>query len=247
LRFVPKANYCHSMPGRLRILIVEDEAPVRNVLTRCLELAGFSVSQATDGEMGLAMALRENPDLLILDVDLPQLDGMTVCVRLRERSFVTPILMLTGKSKVEDRVAGLNAGADDYLGKPFAADEFLARVNALLRRHHRTGKARTILQIGNARIDLEERTATRSARPLMLTKTEYALLAVLAANVGKPVSRETILSEVWGYTRLPATRTVDTHIWRLRKKIGDEGESPRWIKQVHGRGYCLSLPGDVSL
>ena len=235
------------MPARLRILVVEDEAPMRNVLTRCLELAGFSVLQAADGELGLGMALSEKPDLLILDVDLPRLDGMTVCVRLRERSFVTPILMLTGKSKVEDRVAGLNAGADDYLGKPFAADEFLARINALLRRHHRAGKAPAILQIGTTRIDLEGKTATRSAQPLMLTKTEYALLAVLAANAGKPVSRETILGKVWGYTRMPATRTVDTHIWRLRKKIGDEGESPRRIKQVHGRGYCLSLPGNVSL
>src|SRR5687767_1816899 len=114
------------MPARLRILIVEDEAPVRNVLTRCLELTGFSVLQASDGEAGLAMALREHPDLVILDVDLPQLDGVTVCARLRERSFGAPILMLTGKSEVKDRVAGLNAGADDYLGKPFAADEFVA-------------------------------------------------------------------------------------------------------------------------
>ena len=109
------------------------------------------------------------------------------------------------------------------------------------------GKAPTILQIGDTRIDLDEKTATRNAQPLTLTKTEYALLALLAANAGKPVSRETILSEVWGYTRPPATRTVDTHIWRLRKKIGDEGESPRWIRQVHGRGYCLTLPSDVSL
>lgn len=234
------------MPASLRILIVEDEAPVRNILTRCLELAGFRVLQGTDGEMGLDTALREMPDLLILDVDLPKLDGVTVCARLRERSFTPPILMLTGKSKVEDRVAGLNAGADDYLGKPFAADEFLARVNALLRRRHHAGKAPAILQIGDTRIDLDEKTATRSAHPLDLTKTEFALLALLAAHAGKPVSRETILNEVWGYTRPPVTRTVDTHIWRLRKKIGDEGESSRWIKQVHGQGYCLSLPRDVS-
>jgi DNA-binding response OmpR family regulator len=152
--------------------------------------------------------------------------------------------MLTGEATLHDRVIGLNAGADDYLGKPFAAEEFLARVNALLRRHQRmsAGASRPILQLGETRIDLTHMTATRAGQPLQLTKTEYALLNVLASASGNPVSRDIILSVVWGYTRIPTTRTIDTHVWRLRKKIGDDGDSPQWIKLVHGRGYCMPIP-----
>ena len=228
------------MSAQRRILIIEDEAPMSILLERCLKLAGFSVMHADDGPTGLTLALEQKPDLLILDIDLPRMNGMEVCTRLRDRNFVAPILMLTGKSLVEDRVAGLNAGADDYLGKPFSADEFLARVNALLRRQNRAAAGPSALRLGDTTIDLVQKTAKRAEHPLHLTKTEYAILDLLASKEGEPVPRETILNVVWGYTRLPTTRTVDTHIWRLRKKIGDDGEVPRWIKQVHGFGYCLS-------
>jgi two-component system, OmpR family, response regulator MprA len=228
------------MPVQPRILIVEDEENLSRMLEICLKRAGFRVLHAKDGETGLELALHERPDLVILDVQLPNLDGLAVCTRLRERSFVSPILMLTSKSMVQDRVTGLNAGADDYLVKPCSMEELLARVNALLRRHQRMTAVPSILQLGAIKIDLIQKTATRADRPLPLTKTEYALLQVLASHEGKPVSRENILNVVWGYTRIPTTRTVDTHIWRLRKKIGDDGESPRWIKLVHGSGYCLS-------
>src|SRR5688572_26479343 len=213
--------------AQLRILIVEDERAVSLILERCLRLAGYRVLQAEDGETGLTMALREQPDLLVLDVRLPGLDGIAVCARLRQRAFVSPILMLTSKAMVQDRVIGLNAGADDYLAKPFAADEFLARVNALLRRQQRTMARPVVLEFGDVQIDLVQKTAVRAGYPLALTKTEYAMLELLATHMGKPVSRENMLDVVWGYTRIPTTRTIDTHIWRLRKKIGDDGESPR--------------------
>ena len=229
-----------------RILIIEDERAVSQVLESSLKLEGFRVLQAEDGRRGLDLALAERPDLLILDLRLPDLDGVAVCERLRELGFESPILMLTSKTMVQDRVTGLNAGADDYLAKPFAADEFLARVNALLRRRNRTAPRNAVLQLGDVSINLAEKTAERAGAPLALTKTEFALLELLASNEGKPVSRENMLDVVWGYTRIPTTRTIDTHIWRLRKKIGDDGESPQWIKLVHGRGYCLALPENPS-
>jgi two-component system, OmpR family, response regulator MprA len=232
------------MPAQPRILIVEDERIVSQVLERCLKLEGYRVLLADDGEAGLNMALKERPDLVVLDIRLPGLDGVAVCARLRQVGFESPVLMLTSKTMVQDRVTGLNAGADDYLAKPFASDEFVARINALLRRRTRAAAASRpgLLKLGDVHIDLAEKYATRAGQPLALTKTEYSILELLASHEGKPVSRENMLDVVWGYTRLPTTRTIDTHIWRLRKKIGDDGESPRWIKLVHGRGYCLSLP-----
>jgi two-component system, OmpR family, response regulator MprA len=229
-------------PPQPRILIVEDDQAVRSVLEHCLKRAGYRVLQADNGNDGMKVALQESPDLLVLDIRLPGLDGVAVCSRLRQLAFESPILMLTGKALVPDRVAGLDAGADDYLAKPFAAEEFLARVKALLRRQRRTSAPPAVLELGSTRIDLFHKKATRDGKPLALTKTEYAVLALLAANMGKAVSRENMLDVVWGYTRLPTTRTIDTHIWRLRKKIGDDGEAPQWIKLVQGRGYCLSLP-----
>jgi two-component system, OmpR family, response regulator MprA len=232
------------MPAQSRILIIEDERIVSQALERCLKLEGYRVLLADDGEAGLNMALKERPDLVVLDIRLPGLDGVEVCARLRQIGFESPVLMLTSKSMVQDRVTGLNAGADDYLAKPFASDEFIARVNALLRRRTRAVAASrpSLLKFGDVHIDLAEKSATRAGEPLALTKTEFAILELLASHEGKPVSRENMLDVVWGYTRIPTTRTIDTHIWRLRKKIGDDGESPRWIKLVHGRGYCLSLP-----
>jgi DNA-binding response OmpR family regulator len=226
-----------------RILLIEDERTIIDTIELCLKHEGYRVLQATDGERGLHLAQTEKPDLVILDITLPRVDGLEICRRLRDRQFEAPILMVTGKGQIDDRVTGLNAGADDYLPKPFSARELIARVNALLRRQQRTSSGPRVLELGETRIDLSDKRATRAGQPLALTKTEYGMLELLARPPGRAVSRERMLDLVWGYTRFPTTRTVDTHIWRLRKKIGDDGETPRWIKPVHGLGYCLELSG----
>jgi two-component system, OmpR family, response regulator MprA len=230
-----------------RILIIEDDQQISSTLAVCLHREGYRPIECFDGKTGLDLALRERPDLLILDLDLPVLGGMQVCSELRRLRFESPILMLTGRALVDDRVMGLDAGADDYLAKPFVPREFLARVRALLRRKERIEVAEQVLEFGGVRIDLAEKRATRDGEPLTLTKTEYLLFELLAKSLGQPVSRETILDVIWGYTRFPSTRTVDTHIWRLRKKIGDGGERPRWIKSLPGRGYYLDLTASPAI
>lgn len=225
-----------------RILTIEDDRPLSSMLTFCLERHGYRVIESFDGEEGLGLALRERPALVVLDLDLPKLNGIAVCNELRRLHFNAPILMLTGRSHVDDRVTGLDAGADDYLGKPFVPRELLARIRALLRRNERDERTATVLELGPVRVDLGKRTAFREGQPLAFTKTEFALLELLASRPGQPVSRETMLDVVWGYTRFPSTRTVDTHMWRLRKKIGDAGEENRWIICIAGQGYQLVQP-----
>ncbi len=229
------------MPSPLaRILIVDDDPQLLFVVRVALERQGYRVFEAPDGKAGLDLALTERPDLLVLDIDMPGLTGIEVCQELRRLHFEAPILMLTGRTLLDDKVTGLNAGADDYLAKPFEPREFLARVQALVRRHHRTTEQPAILVFDQLVIDLRRRAAHQAGKPIEFTKTEFAILELLAKSPGRPVSRETLLDIVWGYTRFPNTRTVDTHVWRLRKKIGDGGDEPRWIKRVHGQGYLLA-------
>lgn len=229
-----------------RILIVEDDASLMFVVRTVLENHGYRIIQADNGGTGLELALKEHPDLVVLDVDMPVLSGIEVCQELRRLHFAAPILMLTVRQHIEDKVTGLNAGADDYLGKPFDGRELLARVQSLLRRRSRQEGECLVLDLGDVHVDFGRKTATRAGQPLALTKTEYALLALLARHPSQTVSRETILDVVWGYARFPNTRTVDTHIWRLRKKIGDDGDEPRWIKRIHGQGYSLMTPPATS-
>lgn len=228
------------MSSQPRILVVEDDRGVIQAIELALKDRGYRVMFAMDGKIGLETALRERPDLVILDVGLPTLDGVDVCRQLRQLQFDTPILMLTTKALVEDRVTGLNAGADDYLAKPFALAELYARINALLRRRRKEERP-SVIEFGDVRVDFGQKSATRAGKPLALTKTEYALLDLLARHAGQPVSRESMLDVVWGYTRFPTTRTIDTHIWRLRKKLGDDGDEPKWLRPVHGQGYCLRV------
>ncbi|SRR6266568_426057 len=223
-----------------RVLAVDDDSEMLRLVKTCLEKDGYRVLEASDGERGLQMALQEKPDLVILDLVMPKLTGLAVCTELRRLNFSSPILMLTGKREVEHRISGLSSGADDYLPKPFDIRELLARVKALLRRRQRTEQKPFLLKLGEVQVDLERRTAQRGARQMKLTKTEFALLELLAKNAGKSVSREQILDSVWGYTYFPTTRTVDTHIYRLRKKLGDDAEQPKWIQRIHGEGYALS-------
>jgi DNA-binding response OmpR family regulator len=222
-----------------RILIIEDELPMRTALEDCLAAEGFRVISAADGKRGLARALEEKPDLILLDVMMPKLDGLSLCAELRRVGHASPVLMLTAKGQVRDRVNGLNCGADDYLVKPFSSDELLARVRALLRRAQRDDAAATELTLGDTRIDFVRQTATRKRTELHLTAKEFAMLRLLADAAGETITREKFLDVVWGYAAFPTTRTVDMHVASLRRKIEPNADEPRWIKTVHGVGYRL--------
>jgi DNA-binding response OmpR family regulator len=222
-----------------RILIIEDETPMRTALADLLAAEGYRTLTAADGESGLKRALLEKPDLILLDVMMPKLDGFAVCAGLRRLTNDVPVVMLTAKGQIEDRVNGLDAGADDYVVKPFSSEELLARVRALLRRVERKSKARTKLKLGEMEIDLPRQIATRVGKPMHLTAKEFAMLRLLAEAEGEPVTRERFLDVVWGYGAFPTTRTVDNHIASLRAKIEVNPDSPRWIKTVHGVGYKL--------
>ena len=215
---------------------------MRASICQCLQTEGYRVLEAVDGVHGLEMIAKEKPALVILDVMMPNLTGLEVAAELRRLDLTIPVLMLTSRNAISEKVDGLNAGADDYLGKPFDRRELVARVQALLRRQGtmQMKEAMSVLRFGEVEVDLAKRAATKGKSPLPLTRTEYALLELLAKNMGAPVARDLILDVVWGYTYFPSTRTVDTHIWRLRKKIGDNGETPRWLKKAQGEGYILT-------
>lgn len=211
---------------------------MRRALEDCLVGHGYRVLAASDGSEGLDRALQEKPDLVLLDIMMPQMSGITVCESLRQAGASMPILMLTAKGQVEDRVEGLDAGSDDYLVKPFSTAELLARVRALLRRKQQSDPPKQ-LQLGEVQIDLARQQASNHGQPLELTAREYAMLNLLAQAGGAPVSRDQFLDRIWGFTAFPSTRTVDTHILQLRKKIETEPASPQWILTVHGIGYRL--------
>lgn len=222
-----------------RILIVEDEMPMRVALTDCLAAEGYRLITAVNGEEGLEKALSEQPDIILLDVMMPRLDGFALCAELRGAGRTVPVLMLTAKGQLEDRVRGLDAGADDYLVKPFSIEELLARIRALLRRQSSgTGVAKT-LTLGENQIDFQRQTATRHGKEIPLTAKEFAMLRLLAEKDGSPVTREQFLNHVWQYASFPTTRTVDNHIASLRDKLGDDPAGPKWIVTVHGVGYRL--------
>jgi DNA-binding response OmpR family regulator len=227
-------------PGA-RILVIEDELPMRTVLSDCLTAQGYRVLTASDGAAGLEKAFAEKPDLILLDVMMPRLDGFALCAELRRHVLATPVLMLTAKGRVEDRVRGLDCGADDFLIKPFSRDELLARVRALLRRTSGPRRAPQQLTLGEVRIDFLQQRVSRAGTPVHLTAKEFAMLQLLAHAAGEPISRERFLDVVWGYTSFPTTRTVDKHIVSLRTKLEANPDVPRWIKTVHGIGYRLDL------
>jgi len=222
-----------------RILIIEDETPMRTALADVLDGEGYRPLTAADGESGLRKAVEEKPDLILLDIMMPKLDGYAVCTELRRLENPVPVLMLTAKGQVEDRVTGLDAGADDYLVKPFSTEELLARVRALLRRSRKQSHALAKLELGEVEIDLARQTAARGRKQIHLTAKEFSMLRLMAEATGEPVSREKFLDVVWGYTSFPTTRTVDNHIASLRAKLEKNPDSPRWIKTVHGVGYRL--------
>jgi DNA-binding response OmpR family regulator len=233
------------MNSQARILIIEDEAPMRRILGDCLERQGYRPLFAADGEEGLAKALSEKPDLIVLDIMMPRLDGMAVCSELRRFEQRAPILMLTARGRIEDRVQGLDKGADDFLAKPFSREELLARIRALLRRVTRQTRALTSVCLGAVWLDFVRQRATRRGQELHLTAKEFAMMRLLVENQGEPISRERFLDLVWGYAVFPTTRTVDKHIASLRAKIEENPEEPRFIRTVHAVGYRLELPSQT--
>jgi two-component system response regulator MprA len=220
-----------------KLLVVEDDEHVRDAVTRALRFEGYEVHTANDGNEGLVRAIDVEPDAILLDVLMPGTDGLTVCRRLRERGDQTPILMLTARHEVTDRVAGLDAGADDYLVKPFALDELLARLRALLRRTSVTGE-QGVLRADDLSLDPQRRQAWRGERELELTKTEFDLLELLVANATIVVSRETIYERIWGFDFETSSKSLDVYIGYLRRKTEAGGE-PRLIRTVRGVGYTL--------
>jgi len=220
-----------------KLLVVEDDEHVRDAVTRALRFEGYEVHTAADGNEGLVRAIDVAPDAILLDVLMPGTDGLAVCRRLRERGDQTPILMLTARHEVTDRVAGLDAGADDYLVKPFALDELLARLRALLRRTSVTGEE-DVLRADDLSLDPQRRQAWRGDRELELTKTEFDLLELLLANANIVVSREAIYERIWGFDFETSSKSLDVYIGYLRRKTEAGGE-PRLIRTVRGVGYTL--------
>jgi two-component system response regulator MprA len=220
-----------------RILVVEDDTRVRDAVERALRLEGYDVHTAVDGNDGLVKVESIEPDVIVLDVLMPGTDGLAVCRILRDRGNRTPVLMLTARHEVSDRVAGLDAGADDYLVKPFALDELFARVRALLRRASITGGDQ-ILRVDSLALDPEKRQAWRNDRELGLTKTEFDLLELLMFNAGIVVNRDTIYERIWGYEFETSSKSLDVYIGYLRRKTEAEGE-PRLIHTVRGVGYTV--------
>jgi two-component system response regulator MprA len=222
-----------------KILIVDDDPDVCRSFKTALTLAGFAVSTCEDGYQALDRVQLDAPSLVILDVEMPGLNGWKTLAELRRRGYTRPVLMVTHVDDVASRVRGLESGADDYIGKPCDAPELLARVRAVLRRSPPVQTEITPLRFGEVVIDLERKMVRRNAIELRLTRTEYALLALLREHIGKPVSRELIIERVWG-GRSGNSHTLDTHLWRLRKKLGDTGEKPYWIQNHAGIGYTMA-------
>jgi two-component system, OmpR family, alkaline phosphatase synthesis response regulator PhoP len=222
-----------------RILLIEDEPTLSMLLEERLEKDGYDVSACHDGEQGLMNALRAPFDLVLLDVKLPKKSGFDVCRELRRHSVSLPILMLTARSDVKDRVKGLKMGADDYLGKPFDVTELLARIEALLRRANHLPPQFTdsVFCFGDLIIDLDKQEVLREGTPLEFTAKEFALLQYFVANPDQRLSRQKLLEEVWGYKGVLNTRTVDLHIAQLRQKVELDAKHPRHILTVFGSGY----------
>ena len=220
-----------------RVLVIEDEASLVLTLTDRLRAEGHEVEASMDGDEGWELARSGSWDLLVLDIALPGRSGLDICRDLRQQGIDTPVLMLTARSQLTDKVVGLKLGADDYMTKPFEMMEFLARVEALLRRSARSLAGTGSFVFGEVRVDFRRAEVRRDGEPIDLTGLEYKLLAYLIEHRGQVVSRDELLDKVWGYDATPATRTVDVHVASLRRKIEPNPAKPRHIVTVHGMGY----------
>ncbi|WP_089841959.1 response regulator transcription factor [Granulicella pectinivorans] len=222
----------------MRVLLVEDELEIQSFLKRSLAEAGYQVEVATDGATAEQLAIEGAHDALIVDLGLPDMDGINLILRLRQRGVKSPVLILSARRTVDDRVRGLEQGGDDYLTKPFALAELLARLRNLLRRHSQSSNEASRLRVLDLELDLLRRESTRGGESLQLTPQEFVLLEYLCRNAGRVVTRSMILDQVWGMRIQPDTNVVDVHIYRLRNKVDTEGREPL-IKTLRGVGYVL--------
>jgi two-component system alkaline phosphatase synthesis response regulator PhoP len=221
-----------------RILIVEDEEKLIRGLRFNLVREGYEVSWALDGEEGLKIALRDAPDLILLDIMLPRKDGLDVCRELRSQNVSTPIIMLTAKGEEVDKVVGLEIGADDYITKPFSVKELLARIKAHLRRGTRGEKSTpAVYRFDDVEIDFLHFKVLRSGKEFNLTPLEVEILKYLVSHKGEVISRDTLLDRIWGYKKYPSTRTIDNHILKLRKKLEENPSQSKYIISIYGQGY----------
>ena len=224
-----------------RVLLIEDEPDMVRGLKDTLEFEGFEVDSTGTGEGGILKARQQQPHLIVLDLMLPDINGYQVCEQIRGFDQQVPIIMLTARSQESDKIRGLEAGADDYITKPFGIGEFLARVQAIFRRLGRSGSDHEILHIGEAVVDLNMHVATRGRKTESLGFYETELLRLLHDRLGEPVSRDEILEKIWGLQATPTNRTVDNFIVKLRRKIESDHKNPVHILTVYGMGYKLVL------
>lgn len=220
-----------------KLLIIEDERDLVMGLKDNFEFEGYQVCAAYDGESGVESARRENPDLILLDVMLPKMNGLDVCRQLRRQGVETPILILTARGAEMDKVVGLEVGADDYITKPFSLREVLARVRAALRRARGRVTELESFEFADVRLNFRQHQATKAGKPLDLSPRELGMLLFLVQHRGETVTRDQLLDEVWGLNNYPFTRTVDNHVAKLRQKIEDCPSEPRHIVTVHRVGY----------
>jgi len=222
----------------MRLLLVEDEVDIQSFLRRSLEEAGFEVEAAADGKTAQSLAVESAYDILIVDLGLPDMDGIDLIHKLRQSGVRAPVLILSARRSVDDRVRGLEHGGDDYLTKPFAMAELLARLRNLMKRSTPAGADATKLRVLDLELDLLRREASRGGQILQLTQQEFVLLEYLYRNAGRVVTRSMILDKVWGMRIQPDTNVVDVHIYRLRSKVDGKGQAPL-IRTMRGVGYVL--------
>ena len=231
------------MESPKKVLIVEDEKNIVDILRFNLQRAGYATEEAYDGEDGLAKARSGKPDLILLDVMLPKMNGFDICKTLRAENRTTPIIMLTAKGEIEDRIIGLELGADDYLIKPFSPRELVARVRALFRRAHQADEpAVEVLDFGDLVIDISGHKILVEGKEVDLTASEFKLLTTLARHPGRVYNRMELVEKVLGYDFEGYERTIDSHVKNLRAKLGDDPKKPKWLYTVHGVGYRFEAP-----
>ncbi|MFQ5600920.1 MAG: response regulator transcription factor [Candidatus Krumholzibacteriia bacterium] len=227
-----------------KVLVVEDDLSIVEGLRATLEAEGYEVECATDGPSGFEKACRSNASLVVLDIMLPGMSGLEIAKKLRDGGHRLPIILLTAKAQEDDRILGLELGADDYVTKPFSVRELLARVRSVLRRTvDLRGERPRHYRFGNVTVDFKRQGVKKDDRPLELSAREFRILSYFIEHAGEMLSREQLLNRIWGYDVFPTTRTVDNHIARLRKKIEDEPEAPRFILTVRGAGYVFEPGG----